>query len=299
MQFPQNTPIEKKGLKKWIGNLMPDYSLKVKNKAQLEKLLASEGDINKVVLLTTKKAPASVFKGVVSEFRNRLRFYMITLDSEDSEEAVALKEALGVESSPAIVAIQTYDSALDKLVAESTVPFTEKTTFENLVNFLTPLAREDLKAESAEAREEKEEQVADGEASEAALEELTAQDLDKKVFSSRQAAVVYYTQLTADEDVRTEWRSIKKFARAMKDMVNLFVVRVTDEDKLPAGKLMFYPNLEIGKAKKRGERELTLNRDSKEVVKLVEQVSEELDARYDLIRSDMFQQWIIQHSQIE
>jgi len=108
---------------------------------------------------------------------------------------------------------------------------------------------------------------------------------------------VYYTQLAADVDVRTEWRSIKKFARALKDMVNLYVVRVTDEDKLPAGKLMYYPNLEIGNAKKKGEKVLKLDRDSKDVTKLVEQVGEVFDARYDPISSDSFQPIIMLNSQ--
>ena len=66
VSFPPNQPINKAVFKKWIGDQLPDYSLKVTKKADLDNILAAEADINKVVLLTTKTQPANVFKAVTA-----------------------------------------------------------------------------------------------------------------------------------------------------------------------------------------------------------------------------------------
>lgn len=155
VSFPNNRPIDKKVFKKWIGDFIPDYSLKLKSKAELDKVLAAEGDINKVVLLTTKAQPANVFKAVMADFRNKLRFYLVTVEAEDSPEAQSFKESLGVDTLPAIVLVQTYDKAEDKVVGESLIPFTEQTNYPNLNSFLGQYARDAIKEELAETAEEK------------------------------------------------------------------------------------------------------------------------------------------------
>jgi len=77
-------------MKKWISSHLPDYTLKISSKGQLDKLLNQEDDINKVLLLTSKAAPANVFKAVAAEFRNRLRFYMVSLPEGASKDLLSV-----------------------------------------------------------------------------------------------------------------------------------------------------------------------------------------------------------------
>jgi hypothetical protein len=72
---------------------------------------------------------------------------------------------------------------LDKLVMETQIEFKEKTNYPNLYNFLEPYARTSDKDELQETVEEKESQVSDD--GENLFEELTAKDLDKKVFTQK------------------------------------------------------------------------------------------------------------------
>ena len=88
--FPEGGQVNKQILKKWLTSHLPDNTLKISSKAQLDKLLNQEDDINKVLLLTSKAAPANVFKAVAAEFRNKLRFYVVSLPEGASKDLLAI-----------------------------------------------------------------------------------------------------------------------------------------------------------------------------------------------------------------
>lgn len=125
-------------------------------------------------------------------------------------------------------------------------------------------------------------------------EELTAKDLDKKVSGQKQAAVVYYTTLAADVDIKEEWKHVKKLGRQLKGLANLFVVRVAEGDDLPAGQLIFYPNMMTGEEKMNTAVKLPFDRDDSSMTGIIDKIGDAYNAAYMPIQGMMFNDAVVQ-----
>lgn len=88
--FQEGQQIGKNIFKKWVLSNMPDYTHSVKTVAQYERLTSREDDINKVVLFTNMPVPPAAFKAVAAEYRDRLRFYIISVSTLNQDDRTAL-----------------------------------------------------------------------------------------------------------------------------------------------------------------------------------------------------------------
>ena len=73
---------------------MPDYSVKIKTKNDFDRLVLNKNDedINKVILFSKKEQVSPIFKAIVAEFKNRLRFFFINVpDNVSNKEIINLQ----------------------------------------------------------------------------------------------------------------------------------------------------------------------------------------------------------------
>jgi len=82
----QQGGIDKKMFTNWLKAFMPDFTHKINSDRDYENLVKNENekDINKVLLFTRKEKVTPVMRAVASEFRNKLRFYVIAIPEKDA-----------------------------------------------------------------------------------------------------------------------------------------------------------------------------------------------------------------------
>ena len=123
----------------------------------------SEDDINKVMLFTKKNVVAPVLKAASAEYNNRLRFYVVPISDNASQDLLDLKQEFNVTEMPTLLLQQTYDVEFDKINQDRTlIPFGSKQyKYPDLAGFFKKYARPTPKQETVEAAQEKVEQEAD------------------------------------------------------------------------------------------------------------------------------------------
>jgi hypothetical protein len=81
----QQGGIDTTSFRNWIKNFLPDYTHKIQSNRDYETLVKNENDkdINKVLLFTKKEKITPPFRGASAEFRDKLRFYVITIPEKN------------------------------------------------------------------------------------------------------------------------------------------------------------------------------------------------------------------------
>jgi hypothetical protein len=73
--------IDKRMFKKWLTDRMSDFTSPIATKVDYEVLIQNKNDkdINKVILFTEKEQVPNVYKALSAEFRDKLRFSVVSL----------------------------------------------------------------------------------------------------------------------------------------------------------------------------------------------------------------------------
>jgi len=117
----QERGIDIQMFKKWVTNNLSDFTHQIKNTQDYTNLVQNEEDrdINKVILFTKKDKIPPAIKALSAEFRDRVRFNVISLpEGKEDPELVAIKDDYEVKELPYLVVEQTYnvtsESVLDQ-----------------------------------------------------------------------------------------------------------------------------------------------------------------------------------------
>lgn len=91
-------------LKNWILENLPDYPLKISNKAQALEF-AKEKNIPKCFLFSDRKKTPPIYQALAGQFHNKLRFAFISSSQPGAEE---LMEMMEIEHLPTIVIQESF-----------------------------------------------------------------------------------------------------------------------------------------------------------------------------------------------
>ena len=182
-------------LSKFMGKLMPYFGQNV-NGGNLETFMNSEG--NKVLLITNKKKPSTLFKAVTSKYRERLWFGMAHKDDE------AIIEAFEPPRMPSLVVV----------TEDSRVWFEGEFNLPELTSFL------DQYAASERWSREFVEGVIGGNQKDLMVQQhdmqLTIENFDKDIRALNKVALVhFYTAKKSEsswEEISTKYRDIALMA---------------------------------------------------------------------------------------
>ena len=122
--------------------------------------MKSDGDkdINKVLLFSKKDKLTPAFMAAISELRDRLRFYVITVaEKNPNADSVELQKLYKAENLPKLMVEETYDATNGSVLAEARETVYEKTEFKYLalVDFFEQFARKEKKEEVEDMQESK------------------------------------------------------------------------------------------------------------------------------------------------
>lgn len=89
---------------------MPDYSVKITSKSDYDRLVndPNDIDINKVILFSKKEQVSPVFKAIVAEFKNRLRFFYIYVpENISNKDIINLQFENNAQELPHLIIIES------------------------------------------------------------------------------------------------------------------------------------------------------------------------------------------------
>lgn len=159
------------------------------------------------MVFTKRDKTAPAIKALSAEFRDRLRISIIHVpDNKPSEYSKVLLKDYEVTDLPKMVVEQTYDPKEDKLLSQYGIHDYKHKEFKihQLIEFLEPFARKEVKEESEDIQENREQQNSDsvdGSPGKQNFIEMSDATFKKNILSSTESQMVYFTTLSKDTDV--------------------------------------------------------------------------------------------------
>jgi hypothetical protein len=109
--------IDTRLFKKWISDNLSDFTSKIYTKKDYDLLIQNpkDKDINKVILFTKKENLTPTVKALAAEFRDRIRFTIISIPEAGkvNPELVTLQEEYEVTDLPKLILEETWDVEKD------------------------------------------------------------------------------------------------------------------------------------------------------------------------------------------
>lgn len=141
---------------------MSDFTHVIDTKRRYELLVenADDNDINNVLLFTKKEKITPVFKALSAEFRDKLRFNVIPILKDTSEDMLEIMNKYGVTDLPAIIISQTYNAEANDILEETNIVKAKvSNNLAELTKFMSTYARKVPKEELEESQKAKEDQA--------------------------------------------------------------------------------------------------------------------------------------------
>ena len=106
--------IDKKQFKTWVTDRMSDFTSPISTKVDYDVLIGNKNDkdINKVILFTEKEQVPNTYKAISAEFRDRLRFSVVSLPKKTAgayAKELADDYISDAGALPRMVVEQTFD----------------------------------------------------------------------------------------------------------------------------------------------------------------------------------------------
>lgn len=133
VQFASNQ-VTDPDVKRWITDNIPDYTQRLSTKTDADQF-ADETGIQKVYLFSSKQKVPPIYKALSSEFRNRLRFAFVNIESQIAGD---LSTEFGIKEWPTLLVQNQFVTPDDD--SDSHHVFSGKMKLNELIDFVAPFA---------------------------------------------------------------------------------------------------------------------------------------------------------------
>ena len=258
-------------VKNWITSNIPDYTQRLSTKEDADQF-AEEAGIQKVYLFSAKQKVPPIYKALAANFRNRLRFAFVNVESSASAD---LAKDFDVEKWPTLL-VQNQFATPDTDGGDKHHVFDGKMKLPELIQFVEPFALAEDQKKEERVISSKSQTTVNQQNDESGYMLLTSvKDIEVKILAEHWGGILYVAQ----KDQLTHLPIMEEFAREMGTFMQVAVLIVDDVAEMSADlksefksaklpQFRFYPNVKTGQDKKQASFEIVTSKsDDLEVVK--------------------------------